>query len=99
VSRAGATGLVIDPVLHSPEYHGQNTMVLSDIAALTVSPGILQDMAAGHGPERSFFALGYAGWGPDQLENELADGAWFRGRAGRDPVVRLRHRDQMAARV
>jgi putative transcriptional regulator len=63
-------------VLHSPEYHGQDTMVLSDIAALTVSPGILQDMAAGNGPARSLFVLGYAGWGPDQLENELAAGAW-----------------------
>jgi putative transcriptional regulator len=64
-------------VLHSPEYHGQDTMMVSDIAALTVAPGILEDMAAGHGPKRSLFALGYAGWGPDQLENELAAGAWF----------------------
>ena len=63
-------------VLHSPEYHAQDTMVVSDIAALTVAPGILQDMAAGNGPERSLFVLGYAGWGPDQLENELAAGAW-----------------------
>ena len=63
-------------VLHSPEYHAPDTMVVSDIAALTVAPGILQDMAAGNGPERSLFVLGYAGWGPDQLENELAAGAW-----------------------
>jgi putative transcriptional regulator len=63
-------------MLHSPEYHAEDTVVLSDLAALTLSPGILQDIAAGKGPKRSLFALGYAGWGPEQLEGELAAGAW-----------------------
>lgn len=64
-------------VLHSPDYHAEDTVPVSEIAALSVSPGILQDIAAGKGPERSLFALGYAGWAHDQLENELAAGAWF----------------------
>jgi putative transcriptional regulator len=63
-------------MLHSPEYHASDTVVLSNIVALTVSPNILEDIAAGKGPKRSLFALGYAGWGPDQLEGELAAGAW-----------------------
>jgi putative transcriptional regulator len=63
-------------VLHSPDYHDANTVVLSDLAALTIPPHILEDIAAGKGPKRSLFALGYAGWGPDQLEGELAAGAW-----------------------
>jgi putative transcriptional regulator len=63
-------------MLHSPDYRAPDTVVLSDLAALTVSPGILQDMAAGKGPRRSLFALGYAGWGPEQLEGELAAGSW-----------------------
>jgi putative transcriptional regulator len=71
----------VEPVrafmLHSPDYRSEDTVVLSDLAALTASPGILQDIAAGKGPRRSLFALGYAGWGPEQLENELAGGAWF----------------------
>ena len=64
-------------MLHSPDYRAEDTVVLSELAALTLSPGVLQDIAAGKGPRRSLFALGYAGWGPEQLEGELAAGAWF----------------------
>ena len=64
-------------MLHSPDYRAADTVVLSDLAALTLSPDILQAIAAGKGPRRSLFALGYAGWGPEQLESELAAGAWF----------------------
>jgi putative transcriptional regulator len=63
-------------VLHSPEYHGENTIVLSDLAAVTFSPDILEDLAAGKGPRQSLFALGYAGWAPDQLAAEIAQGQW-----------------------
>ncbi len=63
-------------VLHSPEYHGEDTVVLSELAALTSSPDVLEDMATGKGPRQSLFALGYAGWGPDQLASEIAAGAW-----------------------
>ena len=37
----------------------------------------MRDIARGHGPRQSLFALGYAGWAPDQLEEEIARGSWF----------------------
>jgi putative AlgH/UPF0301 family transcriptional regulator len=70
-------GLVIEHVLHGPDYRCPGTMAVSEIAALTAYPGILEDIAAGRGPKHSLFVLGYAGCGPDQLENELAAGAWL----------------------
>jgi putative transcriptional regulator len=63
-------------VLHSPDFVGEDTVVLSQSVALTSSLDVLSAIAAGKGPERSLFALGYAGWAPDQLERELAAGAW-----------------------
>jgi putative transcriptional regulator len=63
-------------VLHSPDYTGESTVVLSDLVALTSSLDILSAIAAGNGPKHSLFALGYAGWAPGQLEAEIAVGAW-----------------------
>jgi putative transcriptional regulator len=48
-------------MLHTPDYQGADTTVVSDLAALTLTPEILRDIAAGRGPKRSLFALGYAG--------------------------------------
>lgn len=44
---------------------------------LTTSPDILTDIGQGEGPEELFFALGYAGWGAGQLEQELIDNIWL----------------------
>jgi putative transcriptional regulator len=63
-------------MLHTPDYKGEDTVVLSSAVALTRSLDVLSAIAEGHGPEHSLFALGYAGWAPDQLERELAAGAW-----------------------
>lgn len=44
---------------------------------LTASRDILVDLSAGAGPARSLIALGYAGWGPGQLESEISQNAWL----------------------
>jgi len=44
---------------------------------LTATLEILRDIARGAGPRRSLLALGYAGWGPGQLDNEIQDNGWL----------------------
>jgi putative transcriptional regulator len=48
---------------------------------VTSSRDILEAIACGTGPEKSFITLGYAGWGPGQLEHEIAANAWLSGPA------------------
>lgn len=64
-------------VLHSLDYSRDNTIVVDGKFGLTAEPEVLQDIARGEGPKRSLFALGYAGWGPGQLEGEMMSRAWF----------------------
>ena len=65
-------------VLHSADYtSGQGTMQVSDRVAMTATLDILEDIAEGRGPERSMLALGYSGWGPGQLEGEIAQNGWL----------------------
>lgn len=64
-------------VLHSADYDGgQSTLpVLKDVS-LTATMDILRVMADGQGPVRAIFTLGYAGWGPGQIENEIRLNGW-----------------------
>jgi len=64
-------------MLHSTEYAIEGTERVHDGVALTSRPGVLADIAHGAGPRRYLFALGYAGWGPGQLEAEIAGGYWI----------------------
>ncbi len=64
-------------VLHSPGNGWTGTRKLGGGLALTTSRDILEAMARGAGPEHALIALGYAGWGPGQLESEIAENAWL----------------------
>jgi putative transcriptional regulator len=65
-------------VLHTSEYAGgEATMPVTSEISLTATIDILRAIAEGRGPERSLFALGYAGWGPGQIEGELTSNGWI----------------------
>lgn len=68
-------------VLHSPVGRWGATLRVTERIGITTSRDILQAVARGEGPEQILVTLGYAGWGPGQLEQELADNAWLFGPA------------------
>lgn len=65
-------------VLHSDEYASPiETLKVRPGFAMTATLDILEDIAAGTGPLHAQLMLGYAGWGPGQLEAEIADNGWL----------------------
>jgi len=64
-------------VLHSADFVHDETMVVDEGIALTASVDILRAIAHGEGPRQSLLALGYAGWGPGQLETEIHGNGWL----------------------
>lgn len=64
-------------VLHSAEYLQDSSLQVSDQVALTATVDILRDIAEGQGPRQRLLALGYAGWGPGQLDREIQDNGWL----------------------
>jgi putative transcriptional regulator len=63
-------------VIHSSDYHRPGTIDINGRVAMTASREILRDIGHGTCPKQSLIAFGYAGWGPGQLEGELARRDW-----------------------
>ena len=57
--------------------------------AMTTSKDILQEVAAGHGPQRFLMTLGYAGWSAGQLEDEIARNGWLNSPAPTEELVHI----------
>ncbi len=64
-------------VLHTTDWTGDGSLLVDDSIALTASLDVLQAVATGGGPQRGLLALGYAGWGPGQLDEEIQRNDWL----------------------
>jgi putative transcriptional regulator len=64
-------------VLHSLDWSGQDTIDVAGNWALSGTVDVLRAIAEGRGPSRWLVALGYAGWGEGQLEEEMTRHGWF----------------------
>jgi putative transcriptional regulator len=68
-------------VIHRPLGDWDATLKITDNLGVSSSRDILAAIAEGAGPQRCLIALGYAGWGAGQLEQEMAQNAWLSGPA------------------
>lgn len=64
-------------VLHSTDYVQEGTLMVNDKVALTATIDILRAISEKRGPQRNLLLLGYAGWGPGQLDAEIQANGWL----------------------
>ena len=85
-------------VLHSSDYASSlNTLDISNALGMTATLDILEAIARGEGPKQSLMMLGYAGWGPGQLESEIAQNAWLTADAPQTLVFQVPATQKWAA--
>lgn len=84
-------------ILHQPLGDWEATIDINGVIGLTSSRDVIQALQKGEGPEQSLVALGYASWGPGQLEQEMADNAWLSGPADEDIIFKLDPEDRWQA--
>lgn len=76
-------------VLHESTHSYENSLAVSKTINLTLSRDVIDAMATGEGPRKTLVALGYAGWQPGQLENEMLANSWLNVTATPDIVFDL----------
>jgi len=64
-------------VLHTPDWREDQTLDAGPLGAVSASVEVLRAIAEGRGPSRWIMALGYAGWAPGQLDNEMRHHGWY----------------------
>jgi putative transcriptional regulator len=83
-------------VLHQPLGAWSSTVTVHGSLGLTSSKDVLEAVAQGTGPERLLVTLGYAGWGPGQLEDEIARNAWLTVEADPDVIFATPVEDRLS---
>jgi putative transcriptional regulator len=74
-------------VLHSADFFIENsTLPIDNGICLTATLDILKAIATGEGPQSAVLALGYAGWAPGQLENEITENGWLNCEADKELI-------------
>ncbi len=69
-------------VLHGQDYGSQiHTLQVTDEIGMTATIDVLEDIGRGAGPSKALMMLGYSGWGPGQLEGEIAQNGWLTAEA------------------
>lgn len=88
-------------ILHRPPGEWQSSLKVNEDIALTTSKDILQAIVNNQGPADCIVALGYAGWSPGQLENEMANNTWLSCPADEQIIFNtpIEERWQAAARL
>jgi len=85
-------------VLHTKDYFTEGaTLKVDPGLSLTATTDVLRALAKGEGPAKALFALGYAGWGAGQLEQELIDNAWITCDSDADLIFDQDHNGKYSA--
>ncbi len=84
-------------VIHQPLGEWEADLQIDTDLGVSASREILLAIAEGKGPDRWLLALGYAGWGPGQLEQEIIQNAWLNGPAVSDIIFSLPLAERWAA--
>ncbi len=85
-------------VLHSADYDANlHSLQISESFSMTATLDVLEDLASGRGPLNSMVTLGYAGWGPGQLEDEIAMNGWLTAEASAQLVFDVADDDKWEA--
>jgi len=84
-------------VLHTDDFHAEHSLVVEGGVTLTTTREVLEAMGAADGPpRRAVLALGYAGWGAGQLEQEIRQNVWLTVDADKDLVFDAGHETKWA---
>jgi len=84
-------------ILHQDARTWDSTLRVSDDIHLTTSKDILKSIADGEGPGDCLIALGYSGWSPGQLEQELANNCWLTAPARSEIIFKTPAEQRLAA--